>query len=280
MTNLIPGLSGLIPVRNGIELGYPFREAGFSLLPLVDELIFCDGQSTDGTREAIQEWASIDPKVRLVDYPWPALPTPEQVEADDLTRPPGDPRFLLKWLQYGRAHCRYSSMIHLDADEILCPKGADVIAQLVREHRSAWFYRINFWPMFPGDLHTIAPHGTVCGERVVYLGPTELECVSDEPRFEGEPPIRQNATDEFVEKLRIFHVGFMRNQEAFLKKSRHCQGYIMNCYDPRLRQAEKTGESWIKLSPFPPERTMLSYPHNDWPSVIKPWLREQGFIVA
>jgi hypothetical protein len=274
---LKPGLSGFIPIRNGDDLGYPWREAAFSLLPVCDEVIISDGGSTDGTREAIQQWASIDPKIKLLDYPWPKLPTPDEVERDDLSRPPGDPRFLVTWLNFIRKHCEFSSCLHLDADEILCSKSHDVIRQLVREHRSAWFYRINFWPMFPGDMHTIAPHGTVCGERVVYLGPTELECVSDEPRFEGEPPIRVNATDEFVDKLRIFHVGFMRNQEAFLKKSRICQAAIHSCYDPRLRQAEKTGESWIALSPFPAEKPMLSYPHNDIPRCLHEWLRRQGF---
>lgn len=272
------GLSGIIPVKNGNTLSYPWQSAVNSLLPICDEVIVCDGGSTDGTLEEARNWVAHEPKLRIVEYPWPVLPTPEQVEADDLSRPKSDPVFLVTWLEFAQSHAEFNMTIHLDADEVLCPKGFPAIRQLCNERRSAWFRRINFWPQFPGDLHTEAPHGTVCGERVVYLGPTEQGIVSDNP-LAKEPKIKAAATDEFVDTLRIFHLGFLRNQEAFLKKSRHTQAYIHNCFDPRLRQAEASGTFWTKLSPFPPDKKFLSYPYSDWPLCCRDWLRQQGFNV-
>ncbi len=45
----------LLRIRNGDSLGYCWREAATSLLPVVDELILCDSDSNDGTREAM-DW--------------------------------------------------------------------------------------------------------------------------------------------------------------------------------------------------------------------------------
>ena len=77
------GLSGYIPVRDGNSLDYCWREAAMSLLPIVDELILCDSDSTDGTRKDMDDWAAVNSKIRVVNYPWPRLPTPEEVTQED-----------------------------------------------------------------------------------------------------------------------------------------------------------------------------------------------------
>jgi hypothetical protein len=79
--------------------------------------------------------------------------------------------------------------------------------------------------------------------------------------------------------LKIIHLGFLRKQDSFLKKSRVMQGVLHNCYDPRLREAEKTGKSWVDLSPFPPDRPLLDYPSSLLPQIVKPWLQARGYSV-
>lgn len=273
MTARMNGLSGYIPVRDGIRLDYCFQEAIQSLLPICDEVIVCDSDSTDGTRELLDKWAGHLPQLRIINYPWPRLPSPDEVERDDPHRPKGDPRMLIAWLNHARRECRYRFQITLDADEVLDPKSYRSIRDAMLDGQPRWFNRINLW----GDPFHEAPHGTVCGERVVRFAPTEMEMCSDEPRPEGEPQIRREAV--FDGTLRIFHLGFLRRQDAFLKKSRVMQGALHSCYDPRLREAEKTGESWVKLSPFPDDRPLLDYPHRDWPPYVNKWLQERGYAV-
>ena len=272
MTILIHGLSGFVPVRNGILLDYCFEEAIKSLLPVCDEVIACDSDSTDGTRELLDGWSLVEPKLRVINYPWPVFPSPDEVEADLLTRPAGNPRMLIAWLNFCREHCRFDTQITLDADEVLDPRGHLEVKNAVNDRLPRWFRRINFW----GTPAWEAPHGTVCGERVVKMGPTAYETCSDEPRPEGEPEIRRLAIDG--PNLTVFHLGFLRKQNAFLLKSRVMQAALHNCYDPRLREAEKTGKPWFECSPFPADKPLL--PVNEWaafPDYVKDWLRARGF---
>jgi hypothetical protein len=61
-------ISGFSYVRNGIEIGYPFLEAVQSILPVCDEFIIAVGDSTDGTREAIEK-LNVS-KIKIVDTAW------------------------------------------------------------------------------------------------------------------------------------------------------------------------------------------------------------------
>lgn len=267
------GLSAYIPVLNPTRLDYSWRESATSLLGVADELIFIDAGSDDGSLEEMRQWANIDSRVRIIHYDLPRLPTWEEVDRDDLTRPKGDPRMLIHWLNYARQFCDFDHQISLDADEVLDPKGYPEIRKAVEDGIPRWFNRVNFW----GDPFHEAPHGTVCGERVAKLGPTRYEMVSDEPRPEGEPEMRKLAING--QHLKIFHLGFLRRPDAFLRKSRVVQAMIHNCYDPRLREAEQTGKSWVELSPFPKGKELLAYPHHDWPPYVNDWLKERGYSI-
>jgi glycosyltransferase involved in cell wall biosynthesis len=44
-------LAGILCIRNGLKLDYCFREAGQSLLGVCDEVVICDSDSDDGTRQ-------------------------------------------------------------------------------------------------------------------------------------------------------------------------------------------------------------------------------------
>jgi hypothetical protein len=61
-------LSGFSYIRNGLELGYPFLESISSVLSVCDEFVIAVGDSSDGTREAIQGLNS--PKIKIIDTVW------------------------------------------------------------------------------------------------------------------------------------------------------------------------------------------------------------------
>jgi len=62
-------ITGFMPLYNGIYGQYPFLEMIALALPLVDEFLVNDGGSTDGTREVLEEAASLNRKIKIVDYP-------------------------------------------------------------------------------------------------------------------------------------------------------------------------------------------------------------------
>jgi len=69
------GLTVFSIVRNGITNGYPFVEAYGSWLRDADRIVIVDGESDDGTREALDELAALAPHVDVVSRPWPSEAT-------------------------------------------------------------------------------------------------------------------------------------------------------------------------------------------------------------
>jgi hypothetical protein len=62
-------LSAFMPGYNLISGQYPFIEMIALTLPFVDEFVFNDGGSTDGTLEVIQDIQKLNKKVKLFQYP-------------------------------------------------------------------------------------------------------------------------------------------------------------------------------------------------------------------
>lgn len=248
------GLSGYVPVRNGQILDYCWRLAVESLLPVCDEVVICDSDSEDGTRQAADEWAASDQRIRVVNYPWPS--------------PKGDCWMLVKWLNFARRQLRYDMQITLDADEVLHPDSHSEIRRAVADRGCRVFRRHNFWKS--PDL--LVPDGYVCGRHVVRLGPTEHPMVSDNAEAPPEPElIRRFATRH--PSLQIMHYGFLRRQDAFFAKSKIMQPAVCGTYDPRLVEAETTGQPWYTLSNANMKLERFTGTH---PEIIKGWLRERG----
>lgn len=111
-------VSGFSYVRNGLQYGYPFLESIKSVLPLCDEFIMVVGDSTDGTRQAIENLN--DPKIKIVDSIWPA-----QNE--------GGRRYAIQ-ANIGLDHCTGDWAFHIQADEVIHEKDHAAIAQAMKDH--------------------------------------------------------------------------------------------------------------------------------------------------
>lgn len=61
-------VSGFTYARNSFKYGYPIIESIKSILPICDEFIAVIGNSTDGTREAVE--ALGDSKIKIIDTVW------------------------------------------------------------------------------------------------------------------------------------------------------------------------------------------------------------------
>ena len=61
-------IAGFTYVRNGFDYGVPFLESIQSALPICETFVVAVGDSTDGTREAIEQLNS--PKIKIIDTIW------------------------------------------------------------------------------------------------------------------------------------------------------------------------------------------------------------------
>lgn len=251
-------IGGYVCVRNGDVLDYCWREAVASLLPVCDEVIICDSDSTDGTTAIACEWASREPKIRVANWPWP---NPERTL-----------HWWTDWLNFGRMLIRHPVQITLDADEVLDPSSHDEVLRIARLGAAAWCTRLNYWR----DAQHIAPVGTVCAERVARIGPTQYWMTSDGPDFGVHPNIRDHAIFP-TSPILIHHYGFLRRTDAFLRKSEVVQRAFFGETDERIRKNQKDLGDWKRGDYFDGKPLIRAiHPH---PKSMTKWLRSRGYEI-
>jgi glycosyltransferase involved in cell wall biosynthesis len=111
-------VSGVTIVKDGLALGYPFREAIRSLLPLVEELIVNVGQGEDGTWEAVH--ALDDARIRPFRSVW-----------DPRAR---DGQALSEQTNLAFARCRGDWIVYLQADEVLHEEDLPALTEQLEHH--------------------------------------------------------------------------------------------------------------------------------------------------
>lgn len=262
MSNIIPGLSGFTVVRNNILLDYCVEEAIQSLLNVCDQVVVCDSDSTDGTTELLQRMAEKEPRIKLVNFPW--------------TNPQGvSHHFFVDWLNHAREQIDGRFYIYLDADEILDDRPAcvDALREAVNQSKSLRVDRLNFWK---SPYHLI-PDGECCGKWCCRMGPKEYSAISDQPLHPGESKINDEAIQEH--RVKIFHLGFLRDQKAFYRKARSVLSIWFNRFDERLESAEKEGKPVWESECGWADR-IAPYGEEYFPRLAKDWLWKRGWNVV
>lgn len=250
-------LGGNICIRNGFDLDYCWREAIQSLVNVCDVVSVSDGESTDGTQEAIREWMKYEPKIVLNVYPWP--------------NPKGNPDWYVDWLDYNRNHLQADWQFQLDADEILHENSYDEIRRFIDgpQDRTGVVTRFNFWK----DGQHLIPDGFCCSKRPIRLSPQKLFLASDGYDQRGE----RAAALGTATKIEIGHYGFIRKPEQFFKKERLLQGMYFDSYDPRLEKAETFQGNWMAMEGVTGWEDKLDPFTGTHPAIIHEWLRERGY---
>lgn len=261
-------ISGLVCVRNGIELDYAFREAILSLVPCCHEVVVCDSDSDDGTTEAIEELCKTDSRVRRINRPW--------------VKPNRDAKWWVDWLNWARERVSHPMLLQLDADEILDSSGYGLVQEAANNNECRWFWRNNYW-QHPFQL---AAKHEICGYLVVRLLPSVEYLCSDEPCLWGpgqEYPIRlkagwgRNGPEEFADpRLLIHHLGFLRRNESMFKKVETVNTGFFGEGDKRLHQAEAEGKNWMHyVVPNNPPRPYTG----GHPQLMVDWCRARGYTI-
>lgn len=251
-------IGGTVCIRNGESLDYCWKEAIKSLLPVCHEVVVCEGQSTDNTREILNEWAQSEPKIKVCEYAWP--------------HPKGDIDFWVNWIQYARVHLKTDYHIQLDADEILDEESYPLIRDFVlrKRWRSLICDRLNFWK----DHKHLIPHGECLGHRVVRIAPQDVWLASDGSHHKGA----EAAAMAEPSNVRIFHYGFLRKRDAYFDKSRQLHTmFFGGMTDQRMIDAEKADGNWMeKIEDVPWTKRLIPY-RGRHPAIAIPWLKERGY---
>lgn len=252
-------LSGFTVTKNCLSLDYCIIECIHSMLPLVDEVVVGEMGSTDGTLEALKEWASRDPRIRIIPI-------------QDWTLEKDNRKWFVAALNETRQHLRYPMALQLDADEVLGDDYAthSIVKTAVAKKDAIALNRLNFVKS-PYDL---IPDGECCGRYVTRVGPSHLWWPSDEPHSRGEIPLLDMAHIEPM--ATIFHLGFMRHPQAFYKKARVVLGAFFGNYDSRLADSETNGQH--PFYQFPWFNRLERY-GGYYPDSVKAWLRARGHSV-
>jgi len=253
------GVSGFTVSRNVISLDYPLPLCIESMLPVCDEVIVGDMSSDDGTLDLLHILAAKEPKLRIV-------------EIHDWTKQRANPKWFVEALQEAREYCKFATGLQLDADEVLSddPETRRCIEH-TRDHMNAIAMdRINF----VRDAKSVIPEGECCGRFVVRCGPSHLYWPSDEPHPRGEIHLLDMS---YVEpRAKIFHLGFLRNRDAFFAKAKVVLGAFFGEFDERLARAERDGAHpfaelpwWNRLTPYT----------GNYPDSVRQWMTERGYVV-
>jgi len=258
MSNIISGLGGFTVVRNGVSLDYCFELAIQSLLNVCEQVVVMDSDSTDGTTEILERWAEKEPRLKLVNRPW--------------TNPKGvSHHWFVGWLNEARQHLTTPMHVYVDADEILDdrPEAIAALREAVEGRKCLRVDRLNFYR----DPQHLIPFNECCGKWCVRVGPTEYECVSDQPIHPGEYRIVDEAVEE--PRIKIFHVGFLRDKDAFYRKARAVLDQWFGRYDPRLEEGEKRNVPVWETECEWKDR-LVPYTDNYYPESVKKWLVQRG----
>jgi hypothetical protein len=181
--------------------------------------------------------------------------------------------WFVRWLNFARAHVSKPFQLALDADEILCDsevcRGA--IAEAIRSNNARrMVHRINYW-LKDGRL-CVVPNGHLVGTYVTRLGDTSAVMTSDANITAG-PTINDGAILD--DRIRIHHVGFVRETKAFYEKTKVCLKAWNGGYDERLVRAEAAG---VHQSECAVDFRDVLQPYDGFylPVTVKTWMEDRG----
>lgn len=253
-------ITGLVVVRNAISLDYCVQEAALSLVPYCDTVVISDMESDDGTWEMLEKWKTIDSRIKLERQPW--------------ANPHNRPTWWVEALNYARTNFvpQDGYILQLDADEVISEHAHTGIRLCIEAGSGGLFKRWNFWQ----DPQHMTPENRCCGTMVARFGKANLYLPSDEPHPVVTPNLRTTA--EYHGGMEIYHYGFLRKPQAFVRKSEVVQNAFFGSCDSRILEYKDKPMHWNSRDYFDglPLRDFI----NAHPKVARKWLEDRGYKLS
>lgn len=208
-------VSAFTYIRNGFSYQYPFVESIKSVLPIVDEIIVVVGDSTDGTREAVEAIGSS--KIRIIDSVW------------DMNLRKGGKIFAIQ-TNIGLLEAKGDWLLHIQADEVLHESEAEQILKYMQiadkysDIDGLLFPYYHFW----GDYNHIRPTREVHHHEIRAFKPNRnVYSYRDSQGFRKYTSYESYKNGEKGQKLRvldcgvrIYHYSYCRNPKLMQQKSK------------------------------------------------------------
>lgn len=244
----------------GVTHDYCFRECILSMLRVCGEVVVgyaAPPEGDDGTRDALEDVASgASGMVRILDHT-------EWMK----TNPSGGVWFT-NWINHIRPNLKGETQLWLDADEVLSEEA------VIPEKTPTWYRRLNFWR----DTSHLVPEGRVCSSLVVRSADVKYWMPTDNPYITVEQAKIIADAGRSRPVGNIFHYGFLRKPDAFLRKVRWFQPILSGSHDERMKAAEQdTQRHWADFTPFDEPLIPIRINH---PKVAHQWLLERGHRIT
>lgn len=207
-------ISGFTYVRNGIELDYPFLEAIQSALPIVDEMIVVIGDSTDGTREAVEAISS--DKIKIIDTVW------------DMNMREGGKIYALQ-SNIGIDNITGDWAFHIQADEVIHENDIQKIKEQIIIHdknEKIDGFVLPFYHFFGDYCYIKSPRGGHRFETRIFRNNGLIKSYRDSQGFRKYKSIESYNNGEKGIKLNVlkidapvYHYSYVRSPKLMTKKS-------------------------------------------------------------
>lgn len=203
-------LGGTQLILDGIKYDYPFRESIASLKEFCDEIVICHVLSDDGTTEAVREMEDEKTKVIYI----------EREEWDSMHGWAKLNYFTNKAIAELTTEWHFSQQ----ADEIVLESCYPAIREAI-DYGTAEAYlvtRINLWNT-PFQMLNVQGNRNPCSTQVIRLAKSQYMTGGD------AESIYAPASSAYLDKIRLYHFGFVRSRKVHADKIRNMQGKIFEC---------------------------------------------------
>ena len=207
-------ISAYTYVRNGILMGYPFIESIQSVLPIVNEFVVILGDSTDGSKEALQGLGSS--KIRIVDSIW------------DMGLKTGGKLFAQQ-SNFGLDTVKGDWVIHIQADEALHENDIHKLMDSIKKYDNDDRVEGFLFPFlnFRGDFNHIHTGRKAHRFEIrAFRNNPLIRSYKDSQGFRRFSSLKAYNNGEKGEKLRVvkidvpvFHYNFVRTPQQMKEKT-------------------------------------------------------------
>ncbi len=248
-------LAGTLFVYNGNSQDYCYLESIRSLLQLCEHTFVVDAGSNDGT----------------VDVIWDSFGTNKEFTFIKLDSAEWDKQKGKEKLNYftniairAAQEEGYEYQFNLQADEILHEKSYPEIMKAINTGEEGFMTkRINLWKTPFQQLNV--PHDRLpCSTEIVRLSKTNYRSYGD-----AESIAVDNVNFDYIDKIDIWHYGFVRNRNIMKGKVIHMQEQVFGIdHDKKLDGLDYFDpDRWFNPET---ELKLIDYPH---PYIMKEWIK-------
>ena len=252
-------LAGVLFVYNGNKFDYCYMEAVECLCQFCDHVIVVAG-GIDNTFEDLKNKYTFTNNdvtlIRITEYEWQQQTGKEK----------------LNWFTnvgiFAAEQLDYNWFFNLQADEILHEKSYDTIRKAIEEKEEGFMCsRINLWKS-PYLQLNVSPDRLPCSTNIVRLAKTKYRSYGD-----AESIAVDNVCEKYVNDIRIYHMGFVRDRKIMKDKIIHIQEQVFGVdHDKKLDGLDYfEPDRW-----FDPQKDLKPI-DEPLPLIIQDWAKERHY---